>query len=70
MKGIIIIAVLAATEVWLFRPMETDPWKPSRYLPIQRCDEVVWKPCGNLPVFAEREGFCLPPAELPLYCAS
>jgi len=72
MRRIIVIAVLAATEAWLLRPMEKgDPWnQPARYLPIQTCDEVVWKPCDNLPVFAERDGYCLPPADLPRYCAS
>lgn len=62
----------AATEAWLLRPMDKDdPWnRPWRLLPIQTCGEVVWKPCGNLPVFSEREGYCLPPAEQPRYCAS
>ena len=71
MKRIIVIAVLTAAEARLLRPMDRDPWnQPSRLLPIQTCGEVVWKPCGNLPVFSEREGYCLPPAELPRYCAS
>lgn len=63
MRWIIVMVMMAATEAWLFQPGDIgDAWnQPSRYLPIQTCREVVWKPCGNLPVFAERDGYCLPP---------
>lgn len=72
MKCIIAIAMLAATEAWLFGPTDIrDTWNQTpRFLPIQTCREVVWKPCGNLAVFTEQDGYCLPPAGLPRYCAS
>lgn len=72
MKRLIVIAMLAATEAWLLWPMAKGDAsdQPSWFLPIQTCDQVVWKPCGNRPVFAEREGYCLAPDHLPRYCAS
>ena len=72
MKYIIAIGVLVATEEWLFGSLDIADGRnqPVRHLPFQTCREVVWKPCGNLAVFSERDGYFLPSAHLPRYCAS
>ena len=64
----VLIAVVSALWVSFHPDAALEPVVPGRILPYQTCAEVEWRPCGNLAVFTEQDGYCLPPRSLPRYC--